>query len=333
MSLELLGEPWQMVDEISALGLRHVGYGIPTDSGRYGLSGHKARCAIKINKLNTVYVWYVFVFFVVCSCFSCCSCFCCCYFSCSVFYRSIITYEASKDLLIWLDTQNSRSDPVQHLTRWVSWESHFLTIASKHRCLGTTESPFSYERHGMGRRWTMLLIVTKDDMDTQTFCHRTISTMRDGPTTNPRRSVKLCQTGFCLDSTCYGLKNDRKFNSADFGRFRPFYVGSKASNVAHNWPFFYILLYFFIGTLHLCYEKHDLSIAWYGWQPGVFVRKCFRPLSKLQWTPWRDMSPIKPPCKPLVPWAERTGSCVAKENTLSDCSWWFCEHNFFYPNN
>jgi len=31
MSLELLGEPWHMVDEISALGLRHVGYGIPTE--------------------------------------------------------------------------------------------------------------------------------------------------------------------------------------------------------------------------------------------------------------------------------------------------------------
>eukprot|EP00434_Breviolum_minutum_P023711 symbB.v1.2.020915.t1/scaffold1785.1/size101431/3 len=31
MGLELLGEPWQMVDEISALGLRHVGYGIPTE--------------------------------------------------------------------------------------------------------------------------------------------------------------------------------------------------------------------------------------------------------------------------------------------------------------
>ncbi|CAJ1420772.1 unnamed protein product [Effrenium voratum] len=31
MSLELLGEPWQMVDDISALGLRHVGYGIPTE--------------------------------------------------------------------------------------------------------------------------------------------------------------------------------------------------------------------------------------------------------------------------------------------------------------
>lgn len=32
MSLELLGNPWQMVDEISALGLRHVGYGIPTET-------------------------------------------------------------------------------------------------------------------------------------------------------------------------------------------------------------------------------------------------------------------------------------------------------------
>lgn len=34
MSLELLGEPWHMVDEISALGLRHVGYGIPTETWR-----------------------------------------------------------------------------------------------------------------------------------------------------------------------------------------------------------------------------------------------------------------------------------------------------------
>lgn len=34
MGLELLGEPWQMVDEISALGLRHVGYGIPTETRR-----------------------------------------------------------------------------------------------------------------------------------------------------------------------------------------------------------------------------------------------------------------------------------------------------------
>ena len=32
MSLELYGEPWHMIDEISALGLRHVGYGIPTDT-------------------------------------------------------------------------------------------------------------------------------------------------------------------------------------------------------------------------------------------------------------------------------------------------------------
>eukprot|EP00438_Fugacium_kawagutii_P013371 Skav216477 [mRNA] locus=scaffold1123:291572:299161:- [translate_table: standard] len=36
MSLQLLGEPWQMVDEISALGLRHVGYGIPTETWRQG---------------------------------------------------------------------------------------------------------------------------------------------------------------------------------------------------------------------------------------------------------------------------------------------------------
>ena len=34
MSLELLGDPWKMVDEISALGLRHVGYGIPTETRR-----------------------------------------------------------------------------------------------------------------------------------------------------------------------------------------------------------------------------------------------------------------------------------------------------------
>mmetsp|Transcript_56346 Transcript_56346/g.91182 ORF Transcript_56346/g.91182 Transcript_56346/m.91182 type:complete len:1208 (+) Transcript_56346:127-3750(+) len=31
MTLELLQEPWKMVDDISALGLRHVGFGIPTD--------------------------------------------------------------------------------------------------------------------------------------------------------------------------------------------------------------------------------------------------------------------------------------------------------------
>ena len=31
MSLKLLQDPWQMVDDVSALGLRHVGYGIPTE--------------------------------------------------------------------------------------------------------------------------------------------------------------------------------------------------------------------------------------------------------------------------------------------------------------
>jgi len=31
MASELLRDPWKMVDDLSALGLRHVGYGIPTD--------------------------------------------------------------------------------------------------------------------------------------------------------------------------------------------------------------------------------------------------------------------------------------------------------------
>mmetsp|Transcript_33986 Transcript_33986/g.79147 ORF Transcript_33986/g.79147 Transcript_33986/m.79147 type:complete len:1138 (-) Transcript_33986:44-3457(-) len=31
MSLKLLQDPWRMVDDVSALGLRHVGYGIPTE--------------------------------------------------------------------------------------------------------------------------------------------------------------------------------------------------------------------------------------------------------------------------------------------------------------
>lgn len=29
--MEIYAEPWRMIDDLSALGLRHVGYGVPTE--------------------------------------------------------------------------------------------------------------------------------------------------------------------------------------------------------------------------------------------------------------------------------------------------------------